>query len=65
MNANQKKNVHLIKAKGKKNDKNYYTCSDKCLQALVTDWRMFEGIGEILLQYNVKVINANNINNII
>ncbi|ORX45029.1 hypothetical protein BCR36DRAFT_406167 [Piromyces finnis] len=41
MNEKSKAKVKFIKVKGNRNNSNYYTCSDSCLQALVTDKKMF------------------------
>ncbi|KAL6631531.1 hypothetical protein U3516DRAFT_579473, partial [Neocallimastix sp. 'constans'] len=42
MDSNQRKNIIFEKVKGEKYYKDYYTCSEKCLKAIVTDGKMFK-----------------------
>lgn len=42
LQSSNNKVLSLVKETNKKNKENYYTCSENCLKAIVSDWKMFK-----------------------
>ncbi|OUM60301.1 hypothetical protein PIROE2DRAFT_13954 [Piromyces sp. E2] len=65
MNAKSKRNIKFTKVKGNRNNPNHFTCSDKCLQAIIAEKNMFtvQIDPSIAQSKTTKVTNKVNVNN--